>query len=349
MTKNKVPMYPRDGGGSFNVPATKDGAIQRLVPLGDHMEIYSPEETFRMQTPESIDPSRTNPNAMFVNVKIADVGSSSPIVARTVLMAHDMLHHRTILRDDERREAALKLMHRIKTSLLHCEQAADELIKSVHAQCESFGQTEQAANARTYANFPIVADLDAKVTAFLIPARRVITDICQIPQHFWKLGSIHSNLDYLLDKEIAPLLGEEHHMVQWFRKMVPAITRIVNFRNGQEHIGTTKGLPLVTKNFEMLPTNEVHVPVWYLEGERPSSITDEMPRMVNHLLHFAETMFVACVNANLPTFPPMVLQLNEKPDPLCPISYTRVIDASRFTLPESGAQQADPPGSAEFQ
>lgn len=343
MTKNRVPLYPRDNAVAFKVPATKDGAIQRLVPLGDHMEIYTPEETFRMQTPESIDPDRTNPNAMFVNVKVADVGSSSPIIARTLLMANDMLDSRTILRDDAQREAALKLMHRIKTSLLHCEQAADDLLKSVHAQCEIFGQTEQAANPRTYANFPMVVDIDAKVTAFLIPARRVITDICQIPQHFWKLGNTHSNLEHLLDKEIAPLLGETHHMVQWFRKMVPAITRIVNFRNGQEHVGTTKGRPLVVKNFELLPTNEVHVPVWYLEGERPSSIADEVPRILNELLDFAEIMFVACVDANLPTFPPMVLQLNEKPDPLCPISYTLAIDASRFTFLQSPSPESQPP------
>jgi hypothetical protein len=349
MTKNRVPMYPRDNPGSFKVPSTKDGAIQRLVPLGDHMEIYTPEETFRMQTPESIDPGRTNPNAMFVNVKIADVGSSSPIIARTLLMANEMLHDRTILREDANREAVLKLMHRIKTSLLHCEQASDELIKSVHAQCEIFAQTEQAAASRTYANFPMVADVDAKVTAFLIPARRVITDICQIPQHFWKLGSTHSNLDYLLNKEIAPLLGEEHHMVQWFRKMVPAVTRIVDFRNGQEHVGTTKGLPLMIKNFEMLPTNEVHVPVWYLEGGRPCSIAEEMPRMFDELLHFAETMFVACVEANLPTFPPMVLQINEKPDPLCPILYTLVIDASRFTFPQSASSQSPSPETTDGQ
>jgi hypothetical protein len=345
MTRSRVPMYPRDSAGSFKVPATKDGAIQRLVPLGDHMEIYTPDETFRMQTPESIDPGRTNPNAMFVNVKISDVGSSSSIVARTLLMAHEMLHDRTVLPDDAHRLSALTLMHRIKTSLLHCDHAADELIKSVHAQSQVFGQTEQTANSRAYANFPMVADLDAKVTAFLIPARRAITDICQIPQYFWKLGNSHSSLEFLLDKELSPLLGESHHMVQWFREMVPAIARIVNFRNGQEHVGTTKGLPLVIKNFEMLPTNEVHVPVWYLEGNQPSSIADEMPRMVNELLHFAETMFVACVDANLPTFPPMLLQFNEKPDPLCPISYTLVIDASRFTLPQPPSQEPTSPGT----
>jgi len=339
-------MYPRDGGGSFKVPATKEGAIQRLVPLGDHMEIYSPEETFRMQTPESIDPGRTNPNAMFVNVKIADVGSSSPIVARTLLMAGDMLNDRSILKDDECRVTALKLMHRIKNSLLHCEQASNALVESVHAQCENFGRTEQAANSRTYSNFPIVADLEAKVTAFLIPARRVITDVCQIPQHFWKLGSTHSSLDHLLDKELSPLLGAEHQMVRWFRKMSPAITRIVDLRNGQEHVTTTKGRPLITKNFELLPTNQVHVPAWYLDGDVPRSIAEQMPRMVDQLLQFAETMFVACISANLPVFPPMILQVNEKPDPLCPISYTLIIDASRFTFSQPAAPQPDSPDSA---
>lgn len=284
---------------------------------------------------------------MFVNVKIADVGSSSPIVARTIITAHDMLRDRTVLHDDARIEAALQLMHRIKNSLLHCEQATNALIESVRAQCESFEQTEQTANSRTYANFPVVPDLDAKVTAFLIPARRVITDVCQIPKHFWTLGGTHNSLEHLLDKEISPLLGEEHRMMQWFRKMVPVIARIVDLRNGQEHAGTTKGRPLVTKNFEMLPTNEVHVPVWYLEGEEPNSIADEMRGMVNMLLHFAETMLVACIDANLPTFPPMVLQLVEKPDPVCPIAYALIIDASRFAFPQPGVQQADPPETTE--
>ena len=41
MTKNRVPMYLRDAAGSFKVPATKDGAIQRLVALGDHMDLHA--------------------------------------------------------------------------------------------------------------------------------------------------------------------------------------------------------------------------------------------------------------------------------------------------------------------
>jgi hypothetical protein len=125
-----------------------------------------------------------------------------------------------------------------------------------------------------------------------------------------------------------------------------AITRIVDLRNGQEHVTTTKGRPLITKNFELLPTNKVHVPAWYLDGDVPRSIAEQMPRMVDQLLQFAETMFVACISANLPVFPPMILQVNEKPDPLCPISYTLIIDASRFTFSQPAAPQPDSPDSA---
>ena len=304
-----------------------------MVKLGDHMEIYTPEESFKMQTPESIDPGRTNPNAMFVNVKIADVGSSSPIVARTIIMGNDMLRDRLILSDDERIDEILKLMQRIKNTLLLCEQAATDLIDSINTQCVRFGETKQAANSRAYENFPVVPDLEGKVTAFLIPARRVITDVCQIPNHFWPLKRDHGSLEHLLDKELTPLLGAEHRMIQWFRPVIPHISRIIDLRNGQEHNTTTKGRRLITKNFELLASNEVHVPIWYLEDDTPQAIADEMPRTVDMLLEFAETMLVACIDANLPEFPPAFVEHIESPDPLCPVAYKLGFDMSRLQLP----------------
>lgn len=46
--------------------------------------------------------------------------------------------------------------------------------------------------------------------------------------------------------------------------------------------------------------------------------------------------FARRIVCNLPVFPPTVLPFVEKPDPLCPISYTPKIDASRFTIPYAG-------------
>lgn len=91
-------MYPRDAAGSFKVPATKPGAIKVMCSLPHHhLEIYTPQETFKIQTPETIDPERTNPDAMWVNAKTHDVGSASPFVARTFIMASDILKMANIL------------------------------------------------------------------------------------------------------------------------------------------------------------------------------------------------------------------------------------------------------------
>ncbi|MGK5077892.1 hypothetical protein [Janthinobacterium sp. HLX7-2] len=331
MTNQRVPMYPRDGGGSFKLPSTKEGAIQRMVHLGDFMEVYTPEESFKVQTPESVDPARTNANAMWVVAKVADVGSASPIVARTIIQAHDILRDRMVLKDDAR-IAVHKLMHKIKNSLLQCELAQDIYLESEHKAGDLFSSTDQPANEKAYKNFPVVPAIDEKITNFLTPARRVVTDVLQVPGFFWDLKRQHSTLDNLITKELIPLLGRDHRMVDFFTSIVPDISRIVNFRNGQEHVSTTKGTPLVIRNFFLLPTNEVHVPIWNLEDEQPTSIVDELPIMLNNLLIFAETMLIACIESNLPDFPPMLMQQIEVPKPLCPVKYQLVVDASKFQL-----------------
>ncbi|MNM93020.1 hypothetical protein D3C81_1053810 [compost metagenome] len=324
-------MFPRDGAGSFKLPSTKEGAIQRMVHLGDFMEVYTPEESFKIQTPESVDPARTNANTMWVVAKVADVGSTSPIIARTIIQAHDILRDRMVLKDDAR-ITIHKLMLKIKNNLLQCEIAQNIYLESERKAENLFSSTDQPANEKAYKNFPVIQSIDEKITNFLIPARRVVTDVLQVPGFFWNLKKQHSTLENLINKELIPLLGKDHRMVNFFTSIVPDISRIVNFRNGQEHINTTKGTPLVIRNFFLLPTNEVHVPIWNLKNEQPTSIVDELPIMLNNLLIFAETMLIACIDSNLPDFPPMLMQQIETPKPLCPVRYELVIDASKFQL-----------------
>lgn len=328
-------MYPRDGGGSFKLPSTKEGAIQRMVHLGDFMEVYTPDETFKVQTPESVDPTRTNANAMWVVAKVADVGSASPIVARTIIQAYDILRDRMVLKDDAS-IGVHKLMHKIKNSLLQCELAQDIYLDSEHKVGDIFSSTDQLTNGKFYENFPVVPAIDEKITNFLTHARRVVTDVLQVPGFFWNLKRQHSTLNNLIDKEFIPLFGRDHRIVDFLTSINPDISRIVNFRNAQEHVNTTKGTSLVIRNFFLLPTNEVHVPIWNLENEQPTSIADELPIMLNNLLIFAETMLIACIDLNLPDFPQMLVQQIEEPKLLCPVKYKIVLDARKFQLRTNG-------------
>ena len=334
MAKVRTPMFPRDGAGSFKVPATKEGAIQCMVSLHKFLEIYTPEETFMFQTPESFDPERTNPNAMFINAKTADVGSASPFVARTILMAKEMLNGGFLL-DKPRREQVMMLMHKIKNSLVQCSQAADAYKSSVRAETEAFrlSNGKKAQGNRSLEKFPVVPDLEAKLTAFLIPARRVITEVCQIPTYFWSTKKSHSDPEHLVKMELIPFLGEDHRMIHWLNNILGTIKHVIDLRNGQEHITTTKGQALIFKNFHMLPSNQVCIPVWYLDGGTPTDIGEEMATITTALLQFAEVMFVACVDANLPEFPPLLLTHDDKPDPNCPVIYKLIFDQTKFQFP----------------
>ena len=344
----RKPMYPRDGPGRFTVPATKGGSIQRLVGLRDFMEIYTEHETFRFKTPESIDPERTNPNAMFVQTKVAEVGTSSPYVARTIVMAHDMVSNGTVVQG-EALVGLLVQMHRVKETLLHCAHAAETFRVAYEAEIEKVKQSggKLAAGGQMLDYFPVVQDIDAKVTSFLTPARRAITEICQIPETFWTFKRQHSDPAHLVEKELIPLLGANHRMVEWLKTRLQMIKAIIDFRNGQEHATTTKGAKLVVKNFELMPNNQISVPSWGLDGGDLTAIGVDLVGMMDFLVGLAEVMFVACIDANLPTFPPMQILRVENPDQACPIRYVLKIDEKKI-LEQMKKQGVQPGSSAAY-
>ena len=331
--EKRTPMYPRDGAGSFTIPSTKGEHIKTMVTLREFVEIYSPTETFKMQTPEAIDPGRTNPNAMFVIVKTADVGSASPFVSRTIIMADEMLKGGLGF-DKARRDTLMEHLHKIKEGLVQCGHAAESFRNSVSSQVEEFKASGGRLNlgGRSLAKFPLVSDIDAKVTAFLIPARRVLTDVCHIPAHFLQVKRPHSNMEHLLEKELIPQLGENHELVKWLGEGIQITKRVVDLRNAQEH-ATTGARPLQVKNFHALPSNDIRAPVWLIEGEAPMDIGSEMEQIASEFLNLAEGMLAGCIGAHLPTFPPMILYVDPDPDPQCPVRYKLTIDGRRFSFP----------------
>lgn len=67
---------PRHGPGSMELKEGT-GPITTMCSCGKFLEIYKQDMTFRVQTPESIDPHETNPNAPWVASPVANVGSSN--------------------------------------------------------------------------------------------------------------------------------------------------------------------------------------------------------------------------------------------------------------------------------
>ena len=56
---------PRDAAGSLEL-AGGTGGITAMCSCDEFLEVYKEDMTFRVKSPESVDPGRTNPNAPFV-------------------------------------------------------------------------------------------------------------------------------------------------------------------------------------------------------------------------------------------------------------------------------------------
>lgn len=322
--------FKRDQAGGFKIPSTKPGSIKIMCSLKDHLEIYTPHETFKLQTPETIDPERTNPDAMWVNAKTHDVGSSSPFVARTLIMASEMLrkNHR------DQSEALLMRMHTIKELLLQCSSASKTYLDAFELESKELEASgyKTTANGQALVKFPVLPDLEAKCTAFLIAARRTIAETCQIPAHFWTLKRTHTSVEHLINNELLSLLGKDHRLVTHLQTYISPTKRLINLRNGQEHATTTKSPPLHVRNFETMPTNQIRSPVWFLEGEEPEDIASTIQAVPDFLLHFVETMFIGCMDATLTKWPPMYFEMIDPIDPECPIRYRLEIDVGQLNL-----------------
>ena len=330
----KKPLYPRDSGGSFTLPSDRGDPIVCMCPLGDHVEIFTASETFMVQTPETIDPDRTNPNAPWVNAKTHDVGAASPYVARTFIMASDMLNLKGHPHTEEGLLGALRTMHAIKETLLQCESAMNTFAKAQTAEeaaLEESGFKRDPAG-RALARFPVVADLDAKITAFLIPARRCITEICLLAGHFFVFMQTHSNVEHLLNKELIPQLGSDNPLVRFVTGYVPFTSSVLDMRNGQEHTATTRRRSLVIRNFNQRPDGSLAGPSWNLDGDDPSDIKGDMVVILENLLAFAEGVFVACFDQTKPAFPPMVVSLIDAPDLNRPVRYRLGFDVSKLPV-----------------
>src|SRR3972149_7992770 len=136
-TMNK--KLPRHLAGSFELKEGT-GPITAMCPCGEFLEIYKVDKTFRVKTPEAIDPEKMNPNAPWVASPVDDVGSSNPIVARVLLQGHEILNSAPF-EGEVNKDAVTTHLHDCKESLVACEKTAkrggshiDRVVSEVNAQ-----------------------------------------------------------------------------------------------------------------------------------------------------------------------------------------------------------------------
>jgi hypothetical protein len=169
-----------------------------MSSFGDFMEVYKEDMTFRVRTPESIDPDRTNPHAPFVAAVSDSVGSASPVVARVLLQGRAIVE--TAILDQKVDKAAIaQVLHTCKEALVVCEKIGVRISSRIHDIVEEIRTSGIKRDSRGAAlnPFPQVPELELDATAFLIHAKRAIHSICRLPPLFLPVPDKDSNFDAL--------------------------------------------------------------------------------------------------------------------------------------------------------
>jgi hypothetical protein len=306
---------PRDAAGYLDLTEGTGGIIA-MCSCDDFIEVYKQDVTFRVQTPESIDPDRTNPRAPFVAAVADSVGCSNPIVARVLLQGQDIIKAAAFEPqiDDK---AVIRELHAIKEALVACYKVADRVGSHVDRIVKE-GETHGLPGDKrgSFNPFPQVPDLDADTTNFLIQAKRAIRRISSLPAIFFSIPG-DSDFDHLL-KRLSNVPAAKD-MLNFVRDNTPGIGYLSELRNCQEH--PKKGRETRIDNFKVLPDGTVAVPMWYVTGETPRPIAGEMRQAIEFLTMMAEAMLIHLVMAGVTRKFPFIIQPIEPVDPTNPMKY----------------------------
>ena len=318
----------RDSAGSLELHGGT-GSITAMCSCGEFLEVYKEDTTFRVKTPESIDPGRTNPNAPFVAAVSASVGSSSPAVARVLLQGHDILEM-AILEQKIDKPAVVQVLHACKESLVVCEKVTRRVASQVDkiiAEIQASG-VKRDSRGRALNPFPQVPDLESDATAFLIHAKRAIQAICRLPSMFLPVPAKDNNFD-ALGKTLAAAIGTQAPVTGFVQANAPGVRYLIELRNYQEHPDAKR---TVIDNFDVMPNDSISVPMWYVSGDTPRPIRDEMLTAAEFLVQMAEAMLIHLVMHAVEKRIPFVIeeidaaQLNPK----MPIKYRLSVDVSKL-------------------
>jgi len=302
------------------------GNITGMFSCDDFLEIYTETETYRVKSPETIDPGVTNPNAPWVSSKSSDFGSSNIIVARVLLQGSDMVGAAALSGPDEDKGRILRQLLTCKEALLACEKVRLRVTESAESIVNDISQNGvNLEHGRHVKDLPQVPNLEDDASSFLINIKRAIVSVCYLASSLLPLPKRDNNLEHL-KKSINKLNDNRYsQLIEAIDAFIPGTKHLIELRNFQEHPGDKI---TYIENFTVTPKNEVGYPVWYVKGNDPESIIASMKSVIEFVVAFSESMLAHyLLSSTKSKFPCNVEEIPEKDiDHKKPIRYRLSID-----------------------
>jgi hypothetical protein len=285
---------PRDAGGSIEI-TEGTGPIRAMLSTGELLEMYKADKTFRIETPETIDPERTNPNAPFTVRTVQNVGTSNRIVARVLLQGVQLLNF--ALMPQDQMTAIRKQLHQCKELLLRAEASAAQVSSNIEAiekqmRLAGINPTEPIPlKDGRVAKTPHVENLESDCSNFLVEVNRAIRVISALPSLFILLKKTDNNFDHL-GKTLADEIGGDEVVTKFVKAAAGEVRHLVEMRNYLEH---PNGKRTIINNFQLLPDGRLRPPTWHLSDEPPLPIARDMSAMIDLLIEVTEELLIHLV------------------------------------------------------
>lgn len=329
--QNRKQILPRHKGSSFELKSGTGGIIG-MYGLKSFMEVYKIDHTFRIQTPEILDPEETVPDIPWVVSEIPDVGSANPIVARVFIQSADAIAQKTLKGKIDNKQI-LELMHACKEDLLICE---DIYIRLKPEYLDILGRIERkelAQAGKALNPFPQISDLNASATAFLTSAKRATQRITAVFNEFYGTQITNPRFDKML-AHIRTHHPDYQEYIQFLEDNLKNVANILELRNFQEHPGPNKK---TTINNSHLTPKGIRPPSWHVTGNLESPMIDDMRVILEFMICFAETNFFYCLLDNLGGWIPwhLIELAEDKRNADCPVRYKLEIDISQLPIKQN--------------
>ncbi len=312
---------PRDAAGKMQFPP-ENGAIKSMVGFDDYMEIYAVRATYRVRTPEHLDPARTVPNMPWSNSTNASVGASNPIVARIVIQSADALGNWPLRNGDPK--AIKRCLHACKEEALACEAAYNRLKPQYDAAVQRVNEGKLQVQGNII-DCPTLPSLRDDVAAFLTSAKRALQSVGDIFNQFYvpdnkKPLVSNANFEFAITRlENTPPPNQQ--FIDYLRKVLPIVRRFVDLRNGLEHPRATDATQI--HDFLITPKG-VAGPTWQRAALVPAGpVIQEMHTFLDFVVVFFESVFLSGLLDNIAINIPIEAKSVEESaiDPECPVHY----------------------------
>ncbi|MFH6839476.1 hypothetical protein [Providencia sp. 2024EL-00732] len=308
----------RDDPVSFGLPEDETGDILAMVNLGDIMEVFTENSTFKMVSPDTLDPDRKHQETPWIYTKTSHFGASNELVANTILLANEFLEQLFSI-DSPKRLVIIQKVRDIRNVLLEYLCSLISFTEKLKEEIDKYDFNKNEMNGRAHAYFPQIKNIDGIATELLITAKRCIQEISVLVNCFITLKAKHGRIDKLLS-EIESEHDNANELIEVLRNNLAMCEYIFSLRNSQEHAATTDK-PLIVKNFNIENGLDLSLPKWGIKNDALNFIHIQANEILNFLITFFEEVFLACIILTLPNFPVYKIYFNDAPKKEKPIRY----------------------------